>query len=88
MMPFTLLLLLFPNGRPPSRRWRPLVWVILAALVVGTVGASLTAGPLNGIEFDDIENPLGVDGAETVSRAAMIVLAVAGILSLASLSSA
>jgi cytochrome bd-type quinol oxidase subunit 2 len=84
-LPFTLLLLLFPNGRPPSRRWRPLVLVIMAALLVGTVGASLAAGPLNGVEFQEIENPLGVEGAETVSIAAMIVLAVAGILSLTSL---
>ena len=85
IMPFTLLLLLFPDGHLPSRRWRPLLWVILVALVIGTVTAGLTPGTLDGVEFADIENPLGVDGAEIVSIAAMVVLGIAGILSFASL---
>ncbi len=85
VMPFTLLLLLFPDGRPPSRRWRPLLWIILAALVIGTAAAALTAGTLNGIEFADIDNPLGVDGAQIVSVVAMAVLGIAAILSFTSL---
>lgn len=85
VMPFTLLLLLFPDGRPPSRSWRPLLWIILAALVIGTAAAALTAGTLNGIEFADIDNPLGVDGAQIVSVVAMAVLGIAAILSFTSL---
>lgn len=85
MMPFTLLLLLFPDGHPPSRRWRPLLWVILAALVIGTIGAAFTAGALDGIDFAEIDNPVGVAGAQTVSIVAMVVLAVSACLSFASL---
>jgi hypothetical protein len=84
-MPITLLLLLFPDGHPPSRRWQPLLWVILAALPIGTVGAALTAGPLEGIEFAELDNPLGVEGAEIATVVAMAVLGVAAILSFASL---
>ena len=85
IMPFTLLLLLFPDGRPPSRRWRPLLWTILAALVIGTAATALTPGTLDGVEFADIDNPLGVDGAQIVSAVAMAVLGIAAILSFASL---
>ncbi|MFN2525213.1 MAG: hypothetical protein ABR505_02965 [Actinomycetota bacterium] len=38
--PILLLLLLFPNGRLPSRRWRPLAWLITAALV-GLAGSGM-----------------------------------------------
>ena len=37
------LLLLFPDGRLPSRRWRPVLWAILAALV-GSVAGQMQAG--------------------------------------------
>jgi hypothetical protein len=52
--------LLFPNGRLLSPRWRPVVGVALAALVILSVGIALTPG-----RFDDlspVENPYGVGG--------------------------
>ncbi len=84
-LPFTLLILLFPNGQPPSARWRPLVWVILAAIVIGTASAALTEGRLDGIEFDVIQNPVGVPGAETMTAVALAVVGITGILSFVSL---
>jgi hypothetical protein len=41
---FPLVILLFPDGRLPSRRWRPVVWIYLAitaAVVLGTTVAVL-----------------------------------------------
>ncbi|MFN8185545.1 MAG: hypothetical protein U0R69_00550 [Gaiellales bacterium] len=84
-MPFTILILLFPNGSLPSRRWRPLLWATLGALSIGTVGAALTAGPQDGVEFVAVENPLGVPGAEVVLLVAGVVLGIAAVLSFASL---
>jgi len=85
-MPVTLLLQLFPDGHVLSRRWRPLTWLTLAALGVGTIGVALTPGPLEGIEWTEIENPLGTDEkAELVSTGAMAVLGLAAIASFASL---
>jgi signal transduction histidine kinase len=33
-----LLFLLFPDGRPPSPRWRPVLWATVAVTVFGTIG--------------------------------------------------
>ena len=46
-LPLALLLLLFPNGRLPSRRWRPLVWVLGLCTVLLTVGFALYPGSLD-----------------------------------------
>ena len=42
---FFFLPFLFPDGQPVSPRWRPLAWVVLAAMVLGIAGAmtSVTA---------------------------------------------
>jgi len=56
-----LLFLLFPDGRLPSRRWRPLVWLIGAVTLAFVAGTVLNADPL--YYFPAVENPLGVEGA-------------------------
>lgn len=39
----TFFLLLFPNGRLPSRRWRPVAWVAVVGIVLMTAGLTLHA---------------------------------------------
>jgi uncharacterized membrane protein YfcA len=41
-----VLLLLFPDGRLPSRRWRPVLWAIIAALA-GSVAGQMQAGRIS-----------------------------------------
>ena len=56
-----LALLLFPDGRPPSRRWRKLLWILGAAALFGVVGLGLRPGHFAETEaFDAFTNPLGV----------------------------
>src|SRR5918998_2494825 len=37
---FALLGLLFTDGRPPSPRWRPFAWLVVAGVVAGSVAAA------------------------------------------------
>jgi hypothetical protein len=52
--------LLFPYGRLPSRRWRPVLWLGIADLVAGAIAVALKPGPLDLQLASGIENPLGV----------------------------
>ena len=56
-----LLVLLFPDGHPPSARWRRAVWVLLAGIGVAATAYALTPGPLNDfVEYGILyANPFG-----------------------------
>src|SRR5918997_5058149 len=40
------LVLLFPDGRLPSRRWRPLAWLSAAVIVPLAAAEGLSSGPI------------------------------------------
>jgi hypothetical protein len=73
-----LLFLLFPDGKPPSRRWRPVVWLILAGVGATILGSALMPGYLTEPPFKRTENPAGVEAVgtaiEAVSFAGFITL--------------
>ncbi len=80
---FLFLALLFPDGRPPTPRWRPFGWVVAAAVVVGAVAAAYSPGPIRGL--GSLRNPLGIEGLPNLSGAVEVlvfVLALAAALSL------
>jgi signal transduction histidine kinase len=62
---FIPLFLLFPNGRLPSRRWRPALWLTIAGPAVAIVSFALTPGRLTGAFADltsvTVMNPLGIN---------------------------
>ncbi len=79
-----LLLMLLPDGRLPSRRWRP---VVVAALTVGLALAVVSAvapGPLvagsTGVNYAAPANPIGLPLLAPVSGSAGSVLWALGLL--------
>jgi hypothetical protein len=59
LVPSTFLLLLFPDGRLLSRRWRPVAWCAAAAIGGGFVAGALHAGPME--DRPQLTNPYGVE---------------------------
>ena len=59
LVALTFLLLLFPDGRLPSPRWRPVAWCAGLGLGGFVVGYAFDAGPLE--DFPQVVNPYGID---------------------------
>jgi hypothetical protein len=55
-----LSLLLFPNGRPPSSRWRWLAWLSVFLTIAGAVWVAFSPGVIGNL--GSIRNPLGIEG--------------------------
>jgi len=68
----TFLLLLFPDGRLPSRKWRPLALLSGAVIVLVSVLTFIIPGPLEGL--GGARNPFGLQGQPWVVAAGWIVL--------------
>jgi hypothetical protein len=68
------LILLFPDGKLPSRRWRPLAWFSGVVMVLASLGITFGHGPLEG--HPGVRNPLGLEalGHPWVETAVFIVL--------------
>jgi hypothetical protein len=59
-----LLILFFPAGRPPSRRWWIVGWLIIGGSLINQAAQAFLPGPLD--PSVTITNPLGVSGAATL----------------------
>ena len=66
------LLLLFPDGRLPSRRWRPLAWFSGAVIVLLSVAEGLAPGPLE--NQGGVRNPFGLEELPWLADAAWVIL--------------
>jgi hypothetical protein len=58
LLPF--LFLLFPTGRLPGPRWRPLAWAGAAVYATNVFGVAFQPGPINPEELGPLENPLAI----------------------------
>jgi hypothetical protein len=79
---YLLLALMFPDGRLPSARWRPLAWLIGAVVLIGTVAVALSPGPIRGL--DPIDNPLGMERLPNVAVLTEALLYALGVVAVGS----
>ena len=88
---FTYLLLLFPDGRLPSRRWKPVAWLAAVALLITVIPVAITAWPIRGPILANIgeDAPAGSSAAFKVAYnlqvSGILLLFVLGIASAVSL---
>jgi len=66
------LILLFPDGRLPSRRWRPVAWLSGAVIILVSAGFALSPGPMEGLP--GIRNPFGLEKYPWVADATLGVV--------------
>jgi hypothetical protein len=78
----TYVLLLFPDGRLPSRGWRPLAWLSGAVILLLSVGVMLAPGPLGNLA--GVRKPFGIEGAEWLTAGAYALLPLLPLCMLAS----
>jgi hypothetical protein len=83
-----LLLLLFPSGSLPSRKWRVVVWMAVCGAVMFTLWEASTPGPLE--THPSIDNPVEIGGAvgnaiELVSKVGIVLVLISGLFAVLSL---
>ena len=76
------MILLFPDGKLPSRRWRPLAWFSGAVMVLASVALTLSPGPLP--DHPGVRNPFGLEGYPMLAQVLPGVIALLPICILAS----
>jgi hypothetical protein len=79
LVPVTFLLLLFPDGRLLSPRWRPVAWCAGVGIAGAFVVGGLLPGPLE--DYPTVQNPYGTDSVVVkVLLVPIIPAAVFGVL--------
>ena len=77
------LLLLFPNGRLPGRRWRWFALLNIGIVLAGTLWMAFTPGTIERVA--PIQNPLGIERLPNVYQPVQALLFALGLVAAASL---
>src|SRR5919202_4868848 len=78
--PLLLVLLLFPDGRLPSRRWRAVVWLVIVQQVLALLSSDVQFGP-----FVTGPRPLNVLGPEAGPAATQALRGVTALIQVVAL---
>jgi len=66
------MILLFPDGRLPSKRWRPLAWLSGVMIVLLSITEGLAPGPLE--NQGGVRNPFGLEALPWLEDVSYIIL--------------
>lgn len=72
LLPFTFTLLLFPDGKLLSPRWRPIAWAAGLSIAAYTFSMAFHPGPLPQFGFPQ-PNSYGIAGGESLIAALLII---------------
>jgi hypothetical protein len=72
----TFLLLLFPDGRLPGRRWRSVAWGSAAAIATALAYLIFRPGSLADAGYPGVQNPLGIDALRPLLAAGWVAILV------------
>ena len=81
----TYAIMLFPDGKLPSKRWRPLAWLSGATIVLISIGVALSPGPLQNL--GETQNPFAIQLPAWVETTFWIFLPLLPLCMLASVAS-
>jgi hypothetical protein len=70
----TFLILLFPDGKLPSPRWRPWAWFCALAMVLSYAAILFQPATFAERGFPDVSNPFGIQAIEPIGDALLTVL--------------
>jgi hypothetical protein len=76
VLPATFLLLLFPDGHLPSRRWRWFARVLAVGFVLICLLIMLSPGRMTDSGYPQVVNPIGVEALRPILSVALGLLAV------------
>ncbi|MBA2274465.1 MAG: hypothetical protein H0W21_11275 [Actinobacteria bacterium] len=70
----TFLILLFPDGRLPSPRWRLWAWFCAVALALPFIVLLIAPGPISAEGYPNLKNPLGIEALRSFVGALLFVI--------------
>ncbi len=79
-----LLPIYFPDGRVPSKRWRPLVWIVCGAAGISLAGFMFSPGPITSGSARTFNNPVGIaalDSSVDVFHGLYVLAILVGVIS-------
>ena len=79
-----LLPIYFPNGRVPSKRWRPLVWIVCGAAGISLAGFMFSPGLITSGSARTFNNPVGIaalDSSVDVFHGLYVLAILVGVIS-------